>query len=120
EDVESEEDASALAKRLIEQVQAPLQLVGKEVSVTASIGIALCLECRESAGDLLRNADAAMYSAKADGKGSFRTFKPAMHTALVERLSLKAALQRAVERSEFVVFYQPVVDLRSRRVVGAE
>jgi EAL domain-containing protein (putative c-di-GMP-specific phosphodiesterase class I) len=89
----------------------------------ASLGIALGdLDARgaEAAADLLRNADLAMYMAKEQGKGRYQMFEPAMHETVVRRLELKADLQRAVERGEFVLEYQPIVVLETSEISGVE
>jgi EAL domain-containing protein (putative c-di-GMP-specific phosphodiesterase class I) len=87
------------------------------VFISASIGIAVGARPDE---DLVRDADLAMYRAKADGKGRFVRFEPGMHVAVMERLELEADLQRAVERGELLLHYQPVVELRDARVIGLE
>ncbi|MGH9283841.1 MAG: putative bifunctional diguanylate cyclase/phosphodiesterase, partial [Acidimicrobiales bacterium] len=92
---------------------------GKEVVLTASIGIALS-EAGQDSDALLRNADAAMYTAKAAGKGQYRVFEPEMHQAAMRRLDLEADLRRAIGRNELFLAYQPIVDLASNRVTGTE
>ncbi len=109
--------ASALdaAERIVGSLQKPFEVEGREVFVSASVGIAL----GTVADDLLRAADVAMYRAKASGKAQYVTYLPAMVEDFVGRLELVAELRRA-RREEFVVHYQPVVDLESRAVVGVE
>lgn len=119
-DLSAMSNADDLADRLLGMLQAPFLIAGKEVFVTTSIGIALCMDAKATADELIRDADAAMYTAKSDGKGNFRRFEPAMHTAILNRPGLKADLQHAVEKGQFVVLYQPVVDLCTGFVVGAE
>jgi diguanylate cyclase (GGDEF)-like protein/PAS domain S-box-containing protein len=92
----------------------------QEVFLTVSIGIALCHRDAENVIDLIRNADAAMYYAKQNGGNTYAFYSPEMNAAAVERLMLKSKLRRAIERDEFVLRYQPKVDLRDGRVVGAE
>jgi diguanylate cyclase (GGDEF)-like protein/PAS domain S-box-containing protein len=92
----------------------------QEVFLTVSIGVALCPRDAENVIDLIRNADAAMYHSKQNGGNTFAFYSPEMNAAAVERLMLKSKLRRAVERNEFVVRYQPKVDLRDGSVVGAE
>ena len=92
----------------------------QEVFLTVSIGIAFCPRDAENVIDLIRNADAAMYYSKQNGGNTYAFYSPEMNAAAVERLMLKSKLRRAVERDEFVVRYQPKVDLRDGRVVGAE
>jgi diguanylate cyclase (GGDEF)-like protein/PAS domain S-box-containing protein len=119
EDVASEDDATLVAERLIEAVGTPVRLAGKDVVVHASCGIALGGEVQQ-ADDLLRNADTAMYMAKASGRGHFTVFEPSMHAAAVERLELEADLRHAVEAGEFVVHYQPTIVLSTLEAHGVE
>jgi diguanylate cyclase (GGDEF)-like protein/PAS domain S-box-containing protein len=109
--------ASALdaAERIVTTLQKPFEIEGREVFVSASVGIAL----GTVADDLLRAADVAMYRAKASGKAQYVMYMPTMAEDFVGRLELVAELRRA-RREEFVVHYQPVVDLESHAVVGVE
>ena len=88
--------------------------------LTASIGIAFCPRDAENVIDLIRNADAAMYYSKQNGGNTFAFYSPEMNAAAVERLMLKSKLRRALERDELVIKYQPKVDLRNGRIIGAE
>jgi diguanylate cyclase (GGDEF)-like protein len=117
--VPDDEAAAVAAARVVAAVAAPVALCGREIRVTASVGIAVA-RGGESPDDLLRNADLALYQAKERGKGCFESFAPAMHAAAVERLELEADLRRALADDELVLHYQPVVDLASGRAVGAE
>ncbi len=92
----------------------------QEVFLTVSIGVGLCPHDAENVIDLIRNADAAMYYSKQNGGNTYAFYTPEMNAAAVERLMLKSKLRRAIERDEFVVLYQPKVDLRTGGVVGAE
>ena len=115
-------EASAVAERIAEELEAPFDLDGREVSVTLSIGIALGGRARERPADLLRNADLAMYAAKAEGKNTHKTFEAGMGARVAERLRLENELRRAVELGgeEFVLRYQPKVELATGAVVGFE
>ena len=117
---EIEEAGPALvAQRVLDTLHAPFVLSGREVFVNASIGIAVG-SVQQDANELLRDADAAMYVAKTNGKGRFETFAPAMHDAVMERLTLQVELQRAVEQQEFTIQYQPIVELDSGRITGVK
>jgi diguanylate cyclase (GGDEF)-like protein/PAS domain S-box-containing protein len=109
-----------LARTVLHAAGEALHISQQEVFLTVSIGIALCPRDADSVIDLIRNADAAMYYAKQNGGNSYAFYSPEMNAASVERLMLKSKLRRAVERDEFVVRYQPKVDLTDGRVVGAE
>ena len=123
EDGAEEEDATLVAKRIIEELRAPFALLGHELFVTTSIGIALSTRTRGRPNlvhDLLRDADAAMYRAKATSKASYAVFEPSMKADAMEQLQLANDLRRAIEHDEFVLHYQPRVELASGKVVGME
>jgi diguanylate cyclase (GGDEF)-like protein/PAS domain S-box-containing protein len=119
EDVEDVEGMEGLAIRLHEALERPFLLGEQEVFVRASIGIAVSFGT-EGADELMRNADTAMYVAKAAGKGRHEIFRPTMHVDATRRLQLSGDLRRAVRDGEFVVAYQPLVALKDGRVLGAE
>jgi diguanylate cyclase (GGDEF)-like protein/PAS domain S-box-containing protein len=108
--------AADVAERVIAALQEPFDLDGREVFVTASIGIGV----GEDAEELLRSADVAMYRAKASGKAQYVVYAPKMDDDLVGRLELVADLRRACIDDEFVLHYQPIVELESRHIVGVE
>jgi diguanylate cyclase (GGDEF)-like protein len=110
----------SVAQRIIEALQVPFQIGGSEISVGASIGIAATSRSDDSADVLLRNADVAMYTAKAAGKRRAAVFEPTMHAALVARHSLSAELSRSLGRGELAVFFQPIVRLADRKLAGVE
>ncbi len=109
-------DAERLARRLSEVVSAPYDLHGHVVIVNTSIGIALAPADGTDANELLKNADMALYGAKADGRGMYRFFEPNMDARMKARRTLELALRRALERGEFEMYYQPVVSLESDNV----
>jgi len=115
--------AADVAERLIGALVDPFHLESKEVFVRASIGIAV-VEADDAPVDgvesLMRNADVAMYMAKEKGKNRYQMFEPAMHETALKRLELKADLQRALEHGEFILQYQPVIELDTGRVSGVE
>ena len=112
--------AQAISERIISALQSPFVIGGKELRVGASIGIAASTGAVEAPQELLRNADVAMYMAKARGKGQAAIFEPAMHATMIQRHDLGAALHRAVGRDEFLLRFQPVVSLAEGITVGAE
>ena len=114
------DDAITVAGRLLDTLTAPFLIQGRELLIGASIGIAAARPGGEPAEELLRNADVAMYTAKATGKHRFAVFEPTMHAALVARHELSSELSRSVARGELEVFYQPIVDLRTSTVTGVE
>ena len=122
ESVNDSSQAADAAARILHALEIPYEIDGKQVFPRASIGI--CLVDREDtvpeAAELLRNADVAMYMAKRDSKGSYRVFEPAMHERVVERLELRAELQRAIEDDQLELHYQPVVRLTGHEILGVE
>jgi len=109
-----------LARLVLAEIAKPVHLPGQEIDITASIGVAMVPEHADNVIDLIRNADAAMYHAKRQGRNCHVFYVPEMNAAAVERLLLKSKLRRALERDEFVLHYQPKVDLASGKVVGSE
>ena len=112
--------AMEVAERLLTMLQTPFRQGGKELFVHASVGVAMATSAKETPEDLLRNADASMYMAKSRGKNRIEVFEPSMHAAALSRLALKGDLERAIERDEFEVLYQPIVKLATRELVGVE
>jgi diguanylate cyclase (GGDEF)-like protein/PAS domain S-box-containing protein len=119
EDVGDTNEAVEAAQHVLDAIGVPLPLQGQAVIVRASIGIALA-DHGETVGELVRNADAAMYTAKASGKGRHIVFEQRMHTAALERLELQAQLRRALTEKSFVLHYQPLIDLATGAVIGFE
>jgi diguanylate cyclase (GGDEF)-like protein len=113
-------EAEQVAQRLVDSLERSFGIGGREISVHASVGIAYGGMGATSADELLRNADVAMYNAKQGGKRRFAIYAPEMHAQVRRRQELAAALERAVERGEIDVHFQPIVDLQSRRLVALE
>ena len=111
-------DAEHIADRLVRSIEQPFLIDKRDISIHASVGIALSGADVAGSEELLRNADVAMYDAKRAGKRGFVTYKPEMHTRVRERQELAFAIERAVERGEIGVHYQPIVDLESRTLVA--
>jgi diguanylate cyclase (GGDEF)-like protein/PAS domain S-box-containing protein len=121
EDTDSPQTAADTAERILESFAAPLSVEHKQLVVRASLGISVIEGgAAADADELIRNADAAMYIAKRDGKGTYRLFEPAMHEGVLERLELRADLQRAITSDQLELHYQPVVRLGDGSVAGVE
>ena len=112
--------SARLAEGLIEEIQRPLVLHGRQVFLGASVGITLFPFDATGAGPLLKNADIAMYQAKVAGKGCYRFYSKAMDQAVERRVQLEEELRGAWERGELSVHYQPIYRLADRRLMGAE
>ena len=113
-------DATHVADRIHAALSSPFDVGGREVFTNASIGIALESPTYTRAEDILRDADTAMYRAKALGKGRSEVFDAEMREQVIERMQLDTALRLAVERHEFVPFFQPIVDLQTGKLYGFE
>jgi FOG: EAL domain len=120
ERVQDGSDAAHVAERIQASLAAPVNVGGYDLFTTASLGIVLSSSAHEQPEHLLRSADMAMYRAKMSGRARFEIFDPAMHAAALIRLQLETDLRRAVERREFELHYQPVVDLESGTIAGVE
>jgi diguanylate cyclase (GGDEF)-like protein/PAS domain S-box-containing protein len=118
--LDSPEQAGRIGVRILDSLSQTLRFADREVTIGASVGIALGTGTRTGLDDLLGHADAAMYRAKNDGKGCYRIFEPAMHTAVVDRLNLEQALRKATFSRVLSVYYQPIVAARTGRVVSFE
>jgi diguanylate cyclase (GGDEF)-like protein/PAS domain S-box-containing protein len=121
EDVASAQEAADTAERILAALAAPMTVDRTDLLVRCSIGISVSQdEVPSDADELTRNADAAMYIAKRDGKGGYRLFEPAMHEGVLARLELRADLQRAMTTGQLELHYQPVVRLHDGSVSGVE
>ena len=110
----------SLARTLIEQVSRPYMIEGNKVTIGASVGIVIGDPGRASADALVRNADLALYAAKAAGRGKHRLYEPSMHSEAAERQVLENDLRQAIERGELAVHYQPVVRTAEEEIAGFE
>ncbi|CAN5455895.1 EAL domain-containing protein [soil metagenome] len=119
-EVTDERDAERVASRILDLMREPIFVGGQECFVTASVGIALYPRDGNSVADLLRNSDVAMYSVKAAGRNSASLYRPALAGQGREKLELESALHKAIERNELVLHYQPKIDVRGAKMVGAE
>lgn len=114
------EDASLIAEKILEELKLPFNVVGQDFSASASIGISIFPRDGECADLLLKNADIAMYRVKASGKNGYRFFTKDMNACYHERISLENELRQAIQKSEFVLHYQPQINVNSSRIVGLE
>ena len=121
EHIQAEANATAAAERIVAALAKPLVVQGRSVSVRSSIGIAMHAgDERTTAVELLRDADTAMYRAKATSRGGFQVFEESMHAHQLARLQLEADLEQAVEDGQFRLVYQPILDVATLRLVGVE
>jgi diguanylate cyclase (GGDEF)-like protein len=112
--------AVRVAQRVLDAIKPPFHFDQHELHVTMSIGITLYPYDGEDADTLLKNADSALYRAKEQGRNNYQLYTPAMNARAFERLALENSLRKAVERKEFLLHYQPQIDMKSRVVVGVE
>jgi diguanylate cyclase (GGDEF)-like protein/PAS domain S-box-containing protein len=120
DDLTGAPEAAEMAARILDALSSPFELGGHEVFMSASIGIARSLPTHTAPEDVFRDADTAMYRAKQAGRGRFEVFDPVMHENAVSLLRIEGELRRALERGELEPYFQPVVELKSGRVVGCE
>jgi diguanylate cyclase (GGDEF)-like protein/PAS domain S-box-containing protein len=120
DDLDDKDDARRVVERIFRALETPLRVSGQDIFATVSIGIAFSGSQYESAEDMLRDADTAMYQAKTTGKAKFQIFDQSMHTRAVGLLKLEHSLRRATERNEFVLHYQPIVTLADEATAGFE
>ncbi len=119
-DIDGKEDAVRIAGRIQDNLRNSFIIAGREVFLTASAGIAFSTEGYSCAEDILRDADIAMYRAKAKGKSQYQIFDPAMHEQASKHLQFETEMRQAVERGEFQLYYQPIVELNTKNLIGFE
>ena len=119
-DIKKPDVAAKVAARLIGEIADTYHLEGHDVSMTTSIGISVYPEDGTEPGVLLKNADSAMYHAKNSGRNSYQFYKESLNRAVLERFSIEHDLKKALAGDELTLFYQPQIDLVTRRIVGAE
>ncbi len=120
EGLQHAEDAAQVAAKIIRTLARPFEIAGHTLTTSCSIGISIFPLDADDDRTLMKNADTAMYHAKEKGRNNYQFFSPEMNVRAVERHSLETALRLAIERQEFVLYYQPQVDIRSGTVVGVE
>jgi diguanylate cyclase (GGDEF)-like protein/PAS domain S-box-containing protein len=114
------EDAAHIAMRIIESLSEPFMVDGHEIFVTASLGISIFPNDGEEIDTLLKNADIAMYHAKDQGRNNFQFYSASMNSVSLERLTMENKLRKALEREEFVLYYQPQLELSGGKIIGIE
>ncbi len=118
--INKDEEVGMVAWKIIEKLHEPFMLMGYECLIGVSIGIALYPKDGETIEMLLKNADTAMYHAKEQGRDNYKFYTPELNAAALERLKLEIDLRKAVEREEFILYYQPQVDLETGKIIGLE
>lgn len=112
--------SSTVARRILNELSQAYELGGREIFVTASIGIAIYPDNGEDVENLIKNADTALYHAKKMGRNNFQFYSKSMNETALELLTLETNLRRAIERQELLLYYQPKVDITTRKIIGME
>ena len=120
QELEKKEDAAAMAQRVLRIIAEPIDIDGQRLYLTASIGMAVYPDDGEDAETLVKNADNAMYRAKAVGRNCYEMSTQELSRSMQERMTLESGLHQAMEREEFEVYYQPQIDIRTMRIIGME
>ena len=119
-DIDRADRAVQVAQRIIEVLQTAFKSGGHELHITTSIGISLYPYDGEDGGALMKNADTALYRAKEQGRNNYQLYTPAMNARAFERLAMENSLRKALERKQFLIHYQPQIDLKTGMIVGVE
>lgn len=119
-DIGYAEDVARVAEKILNSLSKPFNLEGRELFITTSIGISIYPNDGEQPETLLKNADTAMYRAKEQGRNNYQHYSAAMNASAFERLMIETSLRQALERREFLLYYQPQVDLATWQIVGIE
>lgn len=114
------EDAAKIAQKIISTLRVPLEIADRELFATTSIGISMYPNDGADAETLVRNADTAMYRAKEQGRDNYQLYAPTMNARALERLALENMLRKALSHGELIVYYQPLVELETKRIDGVE
>jgi diguanylate cyclase (GGDEF)-like protein/PAS domain S-box-containing protein len=120
ESIEGIHEAVHVANRILQQMRSPFWVEGQEIFISTSIGIVLSESGYHEVSEILRDADTAMYQAKAQGKARYEIFNPEMHQAALKQLRLENDLRRAFEQQQFLLYYQPIMNLQTQRLIGLE
>ncbi|WP_321530792.1 EAL domain-containing protein [uncultured Desulfuromonas sp.] len=119
-EIEDPHDITVLCRRILKHLELPHSLSGRDYTVNVSMGVTVFPNDADTPEDLIKNADIAMYRAKEAGKNGYQLFTTAMQETIMQRIELESRLSDALHHNEFVLFYQPQVDLENEQVVGAE
>ncbi len=119
-EIRSDEDASRVAQRIIDELSSPFSIEGHDIYISASIGISIFPSDGDNIEILLKHADTAMYQAKAKGKNNFQYFNKSMNEIALKKLTLENDLRKALERKEFHLNYQPKMNIKTGRLIGME
>ena len=119
-DINKADDAADVAQKIVASLQKPFFISGHELHVTTSLGISIYPDDGEEIDTLIRYADIAMYYAKEQGRNTFQFYNPAINIRSIERIRLESMLRQTVERGELVVYYQPQIDINSRKMICSE
>ena len=120
QDLAQKDDAVVVAEKILRTIAEPIDVAGHRLYVTTSIGITTYPDDGSDAETLLKNADNAMYRAKAEGRNTFHMSTEELNRSMQERMTLESGLHQAMERNEFELYYQPQIDVRTMKVVGME
>lgn len=115
-----DKDAIAIAEAMQAQLKVPFTINGRELSTSVSIGVTMSSIGYHKASEILRDADLSMYKVKENGRGGYQIFAKSMYNELLRRVDLEADLSKALEREEFYLDYQPIIELKTRKIVGFE
>lgn len=117
---DDEDGVSIAADRILDSLKAPFQIGLKPIYISASIGLVIANSSYQSADEIIRDADLAMYEAKSKGKARYILFQPQLRLAAINRLALDSDLRYALEQKEFILYYQPIISLETKRIAGFE
>jgi diguanylate cyclase (GGDEF)-like protein/PAS domain S-box-containing protein len=120
QELNDRDDAGVVAQKMLHTIAEPVEIGGHRLYITTSIGITLFPDDGDDAETLLKNADNAMYRAKAEGRNAYQMSTQELNRSTRERMTLESGLHQAIERQEFELFYQPQVDIRTMKIVGME
>ncbi|MDD5118634.1 MAG: EAL domain-containing protein [Sulfuricurvum sp.] len=120
ENAQDKSDSEVIIKRFIDLLAAPMDIDGYEIFITCSAGASFFPNEAQSAEELLRNADSAMYQAKIEGKNTYQFYSEEMTKRVLERVTLENSLRKALSNNEFILYYQPQVDMSNEHIIGFE